>query len=235
MSQVARNLENRYHATVPAGIVFEPQHHVNGFMFPLMPVLASFPKPQLHFFRWGLIPSWTHGRDQAEKMRAMTLNARSESAFEKPSFRKAMVSQRCLIPADGFYEWQESGTRKIPWFIRLKNTDIFSFGGIWEKWLDENSEPVFTFSILTTEANSMMAEIHNTKKRMPLILLPEDEALWLDHSVSREELQKKMVPYPESGMEGWTISRLITARGTDTNTPEVKRPFAWPSVQSTRC
>ncbi len=223
MSQVAKNLENRYNAPVTGGIRFEPVHHVSGFTFPLMPVVLSAPAPEIRLFRWGLIPSWTSGTEQAGKIRSMTLNARSESAFEKPSFRKPILSRRCLVPADGFFEWQEKDNRKIPWFIRVKNQELFSFAGLWDAWEDSPGQTVYTYSILTTEANPMMAEIHNTKKRMPLILSPEDESRWIDRNTAAEEIRKLMMPFPMEEMESWTIGRLITTRGANTNTPEVKR------------
>ena len=227
MSQVAQNLENRYNAPFAHGAVFEPTHHANGFNFPAMPVIKANPFPAIELFTWGLIPAWTGDMTQADKMRAMTLNARSETAFEKPSFRKSITYQRCLIPADGFFEWQTIGDKKIPWFIKIRDTEIFSFGGIWEKWNAPEGDTMFTFSILTTDANVLMANIHNSKKRMPLILHPEDENNWLDPGLSKEVIQQMLVPYPESEMSAWTISKMITTRGVNTNTPEVKKPYAW--------
>jgi putative SOS response-associated peptidase YedK len=227
MSQVAQNLENRYNAPFAQGAGFEPQHHANGFNFPAMPVVIANPVTAIELFTWGLIPAWTSDFTQADKMRAMTLNARSETAFEKPSFRKSIATHRCLVPADGFFEWQTIGEKKIPWFIKTKDREIFSFGGIWEKWNSPDGDSLFTFSILTTDANVLMADIHNSKKRMPLILRPDDEKSWLDSSLSGEAVQQLMVPFPESEMTAWTISRMITARGVNTNSPEVKKPFSW--------
>jgi putative SOS response-associated peptidase YedK len=226
MSQVAQNLENRYNAPFPDASVYMPTHHVSGFTFPPMPVVTAAPDHEIRLFRWGLVPSWTSDPEQADKIRSMTLNARSDTIFEKPSFRKPIQSRRCLVPADGFFEWQLVGNQRIPWFIRCRDTEIFSFGGIWDKWESGNGEPWFTFSILTTDANPLMAEIHNTKKRMPLILSAEDEAKWLDISATPAEIKAIMTPFPDSALESWTISRLITTRGANTNTPEVKKPFS---------
>ena len=227
MSQVAQNLENRYNAPFASGAGFEPVHHANGFNFPTMPVVTAHPDPALQLFTWGLIPRWTSDRTQADKIRTMTLNARSESIFEKPSFRGSVRFHRCLVPADGFFEWQTVGEKKIPWFIRLKEQEIFSFGGLWEKWNSPEGGTVVTFSIVTTDANPMMAEIHNSKKRMPLIIHPDDEKNWLNGSLTSDQVKELMVPYPESEMTAWTISKMITARGVNTNTPEVKKPFSW--------
>jgi len=157
----------------------------------------------------------------------LTLNARSESIFEKASFRKSILSRRCLVPADGFFEWQTVGTKKIPWYIKLKEQEILSFGGIWDLWRDSEGNPIVTYSIITTEANPLMAEIHNSKKRMPLILPAGEEKTWMEPSLTLEKIREMMVPFPESGMDAWTISKLVTTRGADTNTPEVKKPFRW--------
>ena len=227
MSQVAQNLENRYNAPFTKGSNFQPVHHVSGFSFPLMPVVTNAPEPEIRLYHWGLVPSWTQNEEQAGQMRAMTLNARSETVFEKPSFRKSILSRRCLVPADGFFEWQAVGNKRIPWYIRTKEQEIFSFGGIWDHWNNGKGESIYTFSILTTDANPMMAEIHNTKRRMPLILPASSETKWLDPSVSGDDILKLMIPYPEEKLESWTISRLITTRGANTNTPEVKKPFLW--------
>lgn len=227
MSQVAQNLENRYNAPFAQGAGFEPVHHASGFNYPAMPVVTANPEPTVQLFRWGLIPRWTSDQTQADKMRGMTLNARSETIFEKPSFRGSVRFQRCLVPADGFFEWQTIGEKKIPWFIRLKNQELFSFGGLWEKWNSPEGIILFTFSIVTTDANPMMAEIHNSKKRMPLIFHPDEEKRWLDRSLSIEQIKELMVPFPESEMSAWTISKMITARGVNTNTPEVKKPYSW--------
>jgi putative SOS response-associated peptidase YedK len=232
MSQVAKNLENRYNAPFTKGSNFQPVHHVSGFTFPLMPVVTNAPEPEIRMFQWGLVPSWTQNEEQAGQMRAMTLNARSETVFEKLSFRKSIQSRRCLVPADGFFEWQAVGNKRIPWFIRANEQEIFSFGGIWDHWNNGKGESIYTFSILTTDANPMMAEIHNTKRRMPLILPASSEAKWLDPSVSGDDLLKLMVSYPEEKLESWTISKLITTRGANTNIPEVKTPFIWPDMNN---
>jgi putative SOS response-associated peptidase YedK len=163
-------------------------------------------------------------------MRSLTLNARCESVFEKPSFRKSIVSRRCLVPSDGFFEWQTVGNKKIPWFIRTKEQEIFSFGGIWDQWENFGGDKLITFSILTTDANPMMAEIHNSKKRMPLILHTEVEDNWLDPSLPADQIKKMMVPFPEAAMKAWTISSLITERGANPNSPEIKQPFSWPQI-----
>ncbi len=230
MSEVAKNLENRYHAPSAQNYGFEPVHHANGFSFPVMPVVTAHEGHQIEFFTWGLIPGWTTNLSDAGKLRAMTLNARAETVFEKPSFRKAVLWRRCLVPTNGFYEWQTVGNKKIPWFIRIKENEIFSFGGIWERWENPEGGTWNTYSILTVEANTMLSEIHNSKMRMPLIIPARQEDRWLDHSTRGEEIARLMVPYPEEEMEAWTISPLITRRGADTNSAAVKEPYVWAGI-----
>jgi putative SOS response-associated peptidase YedK len=227
MSQVARNLENRFNAPVSKGKGIDPAHFVNGFSFPEMPVVVADPAPVIHLFRWGLVPGWIRDATQADQIRSSTLNARSETVFEKPSFRKSILSGRCLVPADGFFEWQHVGNRKIPWFIRVRECEIFSFGGIWDRWTGPDGTIRHTFSILTTEANQMMAGIHNSKKRMPLIFSPESEKEWLDMSISPEKIRTLMMPFPEKNMEAWTISNLVSDKNSDRNREEIKKPFNW--------
>ncbi len=169
---------------------WDPVHHVNGFSYPLMPVVTAAPEPEIRLFRWGLIPFWVRDKEQSRLLRSLTLNARSESVFEKPSFRKPILSGRCLVPSDGFFEWQTVGTKKVPWFITLPGNEIFSFGGIWDVWKLPGKDPLFTYSILTTDANPLMAEIHNSKKRMPLILPAESEENgWISGSAVTKSLK----------------------------------------------
>lgn len=141
---------------------------VNGFEFPEKPIIR---KHDILNMQWGLIPHWAKDKSIAK----YNLNARSETVFDKPSFREAILKRRCLVPANGFVEWQHIEKVKQPWLIKLKNREDFCFAGIWESYLHPIDNTVLeTFSILTTDANPLMARIHNSKKRMPVIL-PTDE------------------------------------------------------------
>ena len=128
---------------------------------------------ELHLVRWGLIPSWV--KDPREF--STLINARSETAAEKPSFRGAMRHRRCLVPTDGFYEWTGKPGAKRPHLVRLKGHQPFAFGGLWEHWLGADGSEIETMAILTTSANTDMAPIHD---RMPVIIAPEDFDRWLD-------------------------------------------------------
>jgi len=148
--------------------------------------------------RWGLIPRWAKPNAPTKPL----INARAETLAEKPSFKQAFAARRCLVPADGFYEWQklEGGKRKKPFLFALKNREPFAFAGIWEEWQPApDAPPLQTFAIITTSANELVAPIHD---RMPVILKPECESLWLDPRVSDpRRLLPLLAPYPSGEME----------------------------------
>ena len=132
-------------------------------------------------YNWGLIPSWVRDFDQAEQLRKKTLNARIETAFDKPSFEQSIKSQHCLIIADGFFEWQDRNKEKIPHFIYRKDEESFAFAGIYNSLEETGTGIIYnTCTILTQQANPFMAEIHNTKNRQPIILTKNLEQDWLD-------------------------------------------------------
>lgn len=130
-------------------------------------------RPWASTMRWGLIPSWAADRNIGARM----INARSETANNKPSFREPLQKRRCLIPADGFYEWQRTGKTKLPFCFEVGDGEIFAFAGLWDSWQDRDGEMVETCVILTTTPNALLADLHD---RMPVILPPELHALWLD-------------------------------------------------------
>ena len=227
------SLEKRYKALLKQKQeqVKLPLFHTSGFSHPALPVITSENPGEISFLHWGLIPFWVKDEELAKKLASQTLNAKSETVFEKPSFRAAVVKRRCLVPATGFFEWMHFKEKKYPHLIRLKNTDIFSFGGIWERWTNkETGEIRETFSIVTTPANPLMEKIHNSKKRMPLILATEDEKLWLDTTIPPAQTAKIMQPFPEDAMEAYTISKRITSRSENPNTEETLKKFSYPEL-----
>ena len=176
------------------------------------PILTAQEPAVLQGFYWGLVPSWS----KTAALSYSTHNAMAETAAEKPAFRKAFANQRCLIPADGFYEWQQRGKDKVPHFIQLRNTVLFAFAGLYDVWTDPVSgNALHTFTILTTAANPLMARIHNVKQRMPVILPPGDEHRWLQGDDS------PLAPFPEGEMEAWPIARDVLKRGQD---PGIRTP-----------
>jgi putative SOS response-associated peptidase YedK len=192
LSQTAQSLKNRYQLKLDFEFELEPElgqakYYVSGFEFPKMPVITNEHPDRLQSYTWGLVPSWVKTHNDALEIRFRTLNARSDTVFIKPSFRNAIRERCCLIPADGFYEWREFNGKKYPYFIFLKDKNVFSFAGIWEEWIDRwTGEVLKTFSVLTTDANPLMEQIHNTKRRMPVILPREREMDWIINRLNRE-------------------------------------------------
>ena len=208
-----------------------PVYHADGFSFLQMPVITQKKPGMVQMFHWGLIPHWVKTIADADKIKAQTLNARSETVFEKPSFRSYITNNRCLIIADGFFEWLDLQKKKYPHFIYMKNNSLFCFAGIYSSWTDkETGEYLNTFSILTTEANPMLEKIHNIKKRMPVIVPPHLYKKWLQPDLTKEEIQSFFRPYPDEDMQNHTISKLITSRTGNSNVPEVLDPFTFPEL-----
>jgi putative SOS response-associated peptidase YedK len=163
-----------------------PFFHANAFEKRLLPVIGSENPDKISHMRWGLIPHWS----DTDTLKYATQNCMVETAAEKPAFRKAFQSGRCLIPADGFYEWQHRGKVKQPWFISHQDQSVFAFAGIYDTWQPAGGGPALhTFSILTMPASPLMAQIHNTKKRMPVILPADVEHLWLRADLSAQGLE----------------------------------------------
>ncbi len=180
-------------------------------------VIEEDEKRKLEVFRWGLIPSWAKDPAIGNKM----INARAETVSEKPSFRSAFKKRRCLIVADGFYEWQKTDNGKQPYHFRMKDGSLFAFAGLWESW-DKEGEEIRSCSIITTEANDLMDEIHH---RMPVILPPENYSVWLDQGFDEKEaLSDLLKPYPSEEMEVYPVSRRVNKPAN--NEPSVVEPAA---------
>jgi len=170
-------IKERFNADVSALESFSPLEQCIAFTFPETPVITDTAPNKVQLYHWGLIPKFS----EDISIRKYTLNARIETLSEKKSFKEA-VQNRCLIIADGFYEWQwltQSGSRKQKYLITLPNEELFTFAGIYSQWEDDNENRQNTYTIITTQANELLSEIHNTKQRMPIILKKEDEQLWL--------------------------------------------------------
>lgn len=178
---------------------FRPVYRLSAFDRVPCPAVTS--DPELRYFTWGLIPSWVGSEEEALAIRNRTANARSETVFTRPAFREPIRRRRCLIPASGFYEWRHEGRRKTPYFLALAQEPLFALAGVYDCWQHPATGQVLaTYSILTTEANDLLREIHNTKLRMPVILDPDDEARWLDPAASPSALAALLRPYPADAM-----------------------------------
>ncbi|MBA3900852.1 MAG: SOS response-associated peptidase [Bacteroidetes bacterium] len=220
----SKSIEKKYKAVFPADVIFEPIFHGNGFDFLKWPVIINPNEKKIKMMHWGLVPSWVKSMEDAKKIRAFNLNAKSETVFEKPSFKAAIHSRRCIIPSTGFFEWKTLNKKKYPYFIFPAEGGFFSLAGIYEQWADsETGELVNTFSILTTVANPLMAEIHNDKKRMPMILPEQEQENWLEGSINKAEINQLLKPFDEKLMLAYPVSKLISTRGVNSNVPEVSK------------
>jgi putative SOS response-associated peptidase YedK len=229
LSKDLRAIEKRFDASF-FDPIFEKIYHVSAFSYPRLPVISNDDPSKIQLFTWGLIPLWVKDEEAARKIREQTLNAKAETITVKPSFRQSIKTKRCLVLADGFYEWQHVKNQTFPYYIHLKDSQLFAFAGIWDTWTNkETKESLKTFSIITTQANPLLAVVHNTKKRMPVILRPEDERKWLS-DIPVEEAVSILAPYDEKSMEAHTVSKLITTRGVFTNVPEVMSPYRYEAV-----
>ncbi|MGO9469710.1 MAG: SOS response-associated peptidase [Isosphaeraceae bacterium] len=171
---------------------------------------------RLDFLTWGLIPPWADDPSIRDHM----INARAESVAERPAFRHAFRTQRCLIVADGFYEWQRQDGWKRPYFVHMKDDRPFAFAGLSERW-DKGDEPIFSCALLTTDANELLAPIHD---RMPVILPRSAYDLWLDPGIhDPKRLAPLLVPFPADEMEVYPVSRLVNDPQNDV--PECIQPI----------
>ena len=229
LSKDLREIEKRFDASF-IDPIFEKIFHVSAFSYPKLPVISNEDPSKIQFYSWGLIPFWVKNEGAALKIKGQTLNAKAETITVKASFRHSIKNRRCLVLADGFYEWQHVKNTKYPYYIHLKDHQLFAFAGIWDTWTNkETKEPLNTFSIITTQANPLLAKIHNTKRRMPVILRPEDERRWLSN-VSLEEALSLLTQSDDKEMEAHTVSKLITTRGVPTNVLEVMSPYRYEAI-----
>ncbi|GGF72674.1 putative SOS response-associated peptidase YoqW [Paenibacillus albidus] len=166
-------------------------------------VIGSSTGNRLGELRWGLVPSWA----KDDKIGSKMINARAETVAEKPAFKRLLSSRRCLIPSTGFYEWKKEGTHKQPMRILMKDDSIFSLAGLYDTWTDPDGNKLSTSTIITTEPNSLMADIHN---RMPVILRPEDEADWLGRDNDDvQSLLGLLKPYQASKMRAYPVDSSV--------------------------
>jgi putative SOS response-associated peptidase YedK len=156
---------------------WQPRYNIAPTQLASILRISADGKREFRELRWGLIPSWATDRSIGSRM----INARCETAATKPAFREAMRMRRCLVPADGFYEWQKLGSHQQPMFIHHADDRPFAFAGLWDRWTDENNQPLETFTILTTAANEQLRPLY---ERMPIILRPENFSAWLDPATS---------------------------------------------------
>ncbi len=173
-------------------------------------VLTDEKPNELQLYKWGLIPSWAKESSMGYKM----INAKSETIFEKPSFRNLIRKRRCLVISDGSYEWKLlTGKLKQPYRIGLKGDELFAFAGLWDDWTDkETGELIPTFTIITTEANPLVLPVHD---RMPVVLPRNAEATWLSLQTKDNEIKELLKPYPDTEMKAYPVSGLVNSPKND--------------------
>ena len=210
----------RYTLTAPAQVLTEifdlaetvelhPRYNIAPTQETAVVGLNHDGKRSLGLMRWGLIPHWAKDPSIGNRL----INARAETAAEKPAFRSSFSKRRCLVPADGFYEWQKTGGRKQPFYLQLKEHRPFAFAGLWARWKASEDETVQSFTLLTTTPNEVAAKVHD---RMPVILPPESYDRWLDPELhDREALEALLLPYPAEAMEAYPVSTLVNSPQND--------------------
>ncbi len=206
-----------------SGVNFHIEHTPRFNIAPtqMIPVIREAAKGELRAdrFKWGLIPSWS--KDESVGFRL--INARAETLAEKPAFREALKSRRCLIPADGFFEWViiEGTKEKLPLYFQLKSKAVFAFAGLWETWRSPETAEINSATIITTEPNALVGKFHT---RMPVILSPEEYLMWLTPgSKSSGELLSLLKPFPEAEMNCYPVSPLANSPKNDG--PEIIIPL----------
>lgn len=198
-------LEERFQAEMLPD--FKPRYNIAPTQ--IVPVITSQSPKGFSFFYWGITPDFGQNKPVAQKL----INARAETVNEKISFKSSFEKRRCLIPADGFFEWKKLGKKtKIPYRFTLREDELFAFAGIWEEYETVNGEVLHTFSILTTSPNEISSEIHD---RMPVILNRQLEKKWLDNYTPESELLAMLQPYPSDQMLSYTVSPLVNSVQND--------------------
>ncbi len=186
---------------------FDPRYNIAPSQ--ISPVIAFQNERKMMAAKWGLVPFWAKDPAIGNKL----INARAETLAEKPSFKNALAKRRCLIPADGFYEWQKKSKGPgQPYYVRLNSGGLFAFAGLWEVWKNPEGGMLQTFTIITTEPNELIKTFHH---RMAVILKPEDEGAWIDPENGVNDVLPLLKPYPAEGMEAYMVSRAINSPLTD--------------------
>ncbi len=192
-----------YYMLADNGMPFiEPRYNVAP-MQKVTAIINDGENNKLGELRWGLVPVWSKDDKSGFKM----INARSETVAEKPAFRGLLTRKRCLIPADGFYEWKATGGKKQPYRIVLKDRNLFSFAGLYDTWTGPEGNKISTCTIITTTPNELMADIHD---RMPVILPREDESVWLDRTNQDKDLLLNLLkPYDADKMHAYKVGGSV--------------------------
>ena len=196
--------------------LFPESQFVKGFDFPFMPVVSSQNQETIQMYRWGFVPPHITTDEKATDFlhRYNTLNAKAESLFESRLFGESARKKRCLVLCSGFFEWRhknpgKKNSEKYPFYVSLKDEGMLVFGGIWEKFTNhETGEIIHTYAIITTPANELMELVHNSKKRMPLIIKPENALKWLDNNLDEEQIKSFLKPFDAAKLKARPIKKI---------------------------
>jgi len=196
--------------SLPGDDGWEPRYNIAPTQpVPIVRQHPKEPRRELSLVRWGLIPSWSKDASSAARM----INARSETAATLPAFRDAMKARRCIVPADGFYEWRKTGKIKEPFCFEVRDSELFGFAGLWERWKDAAGNWIKTCAILTTTPNAVTAAVHD---RMPVILDPDSYDLWLDPGFTDVAAASDMLkPYDAAAMRCYAVSSRVSNVAND--------------------
>lgn len=212
---------------------FERVYHVSGFNNPSMPVITDEAPDKFSFLKWGLVPFWLKDKEQIKYVRIKTLNARSDTLFEKPSFKVPVRKRRCLIVTDGYFEWREVAGKTYPYYIHMKDNDAFALAGIWDEWRDEkNMEKLQAFSIISVDANPFIKKINNRHQRMPVILPKKDERTWIRSDLGDESIKSMLQTYEGKELEAYPVKRLIGKKDVNSNTPEILEKCSYDELKN---
>ena len=219
--------------------LFQEKQFVKGFDYPLMPVISNDKPEEIQLFRWGFVPPHTRSIEEAQEFlsRYNTLNAKAETLFQSRLFSDSIQKKRCLVLCSGFFEWRHKepgkrNTEKYPFYVSLKDEEMFVFGGIWEQFTDQSTgEVISTYAIITTPANEMMELVHNSKKRMPLIIEPENALKWLDSNLSEDDIKSFLQPFDTSRLKARPIKK-INPRLQYKNDPGITVYYQYDELQS---
>lgn len=204
LTKTEKELEQRFRATFYTEDLerYNPLPNFNVAPTHMHPVINQEEPQIIHLFRWGLIPFWAKDMKIGSKM----INARIEGIEEKPAFRQAFHKRRCIVPFDGYYEWQKTAEGKIPFRIQVKEVEIFTIAGLYEHWKSPEGKQINSFTLITREADPAIRHLHD---RQPMVLLPEQEQLWLDASIPTKDLIHELVPMPGSHFKWYRVSDRV--------------------------
>jgi len=201
---------------------------LSAFNKPYLPIVTN-KYLEIKMARWGLVPSFVNTIEDAEEISMQTFNAKAETLAEKPSFKNALMTAHCIIPVNGFFEWQHQTHDKTPYFIKLREPEaIMSLAGLYSLWNNPvKNELLLSFTIITVPANPLMEVIHNTHKRMPAIIEEKNVHHWLNPS-NEKDIQECLQPFNEDALEAYTVSPRLIHKNADIHNPHIVKHYEIP-------